>query len=212
MNKVYIFLDKYKKYYPEFKDENIRKKICYGFHCDTDQILCHLGLINIKQTAYYNFYKVIKNSFQLTNKKIIEVCSGLIPIVSSIIKQNETVKSITALNSNFLFKNYKNVKTIKANLKSKELNFSQADLIIGFRPCSPTENIMDMAIKFKKDFVLYLCPCDNIPTNSHESLPSKEWIKYLLTKLYSLTNYEIKIIQDNNMQDNMPIIIAKYIN
>ena len=74
MNKlINSFLDKNENFYQDFKSKKIRKKIYYGYHCDTDQIYCHLNLIKKQDSAYYKFLKIVMSYFNLHKLNIIEM-------------------------------------------------------------------------------------------------------------------------------------------
>lgn len=208
MKEVIDFMIKHKDFYLEYLNERIIKKIQYGYTCDVDQIYCHLNLINIKNSAYYNFYQIIKKFFRLNKKKILECASGKIPILGSIIKECEDC-IVDCINNEFIFDFYKGTNCIKYNLKN-EFDFSDYDLIVAFRPCEVTENIVDNCIKYNKSFILYFCPCELQPNNKNiKTNSAKEWREYIVNKCETSELYDINIIEDDKMQDRMPILIAK---
>lgn len=213
MNKlINNFFDTYPTFYPEFAPERIRQKVKYGYHCDSDQVICHLNLINIETSAYYKFFKIVKSQFNLRNKNILEVACGYIPIVSSIFAERTNSK-VTAINSKILFKNYKNVQTKEQDLL-QNFDVSNFDLVVGFRPCYVTEKTIEMCFKFNKDFVLYLCPCDMQPIDPNEKRceNGKEWREFIIKKVRENKNYKVSVFSSKKLQDDMPIIVAKYIN
>lgn len=207
-NEINDFLDKYKELYQDFTPQKIRKKIKYGYNCDTDQIICHLNLIKKKESAYYKFLKLVMSYFNLNTKSVAELSCGFIPTLSATAKKY--TKNIVAINKKILFRNYHNVKTIEADLQSN-YDLSPYDLIIAFRPCYPTENIVDLCFQYKKDFVIYLCPCVLQPKISNKQFETiEQWHSYLLSKVTANKEYQITIVHSRKLQDNMPIIIAKY--
>ena len=162
--KINAFLDMYPAYYEELRPENIRKKIKYGYYCSTDQIYCHLKLIEKERSAYFSFCKIIEKYFNLKQLNILEVSCGLIPIVSYYLKNDFNIKNIMATNEKLVFQPYKNIDCYECNfLDVKDIN--NYDLLIGFRPCNATEKIIDMCFENQKDFAIYLCPCDLQPYN-----------------------------------------------
>ena len=204
------FINQNKDYYPEYLNEKIQKKISYGYTCDINQIYCHLKLKEINNTDYYEFYKVIKNNFNLNNIKILDVACGIIPILSSIIKENEK-STITAINNKMLFKNYKGIITKEFDL-TKDYDVNNYDLIIGFRPCEVTEKIIQEAMQNKKDFCLYMCPCVMKPINNHHKgrWSQKRWYNYLEKVITDDKSYDLKVIIDDKLDDDCPIFIANY--
>lgn len=211
-NDVINFLKENKEYYPEYFINNRLSKVKYGYTCDINQIYCYLNKIPIKNTDYYKLVQIINDHFNLKNMNILEVACGYIPILSGIIKENYNTKN-TAINNKILINNYKNVNTIEFDL-FKPFNLSDYDLIIGFRPCAITENIILECFYYKKDFLIYLCPCDNKPLNKHNYNPKtwtyKKWHNYIISLIKNNRNYIIKIIKNHELEDDCPIIIAKY--
>ena len=208
--RVIDFILENKEYYKEYLNPNIMKKINYGYTSDVNQIYCHLGFKKIENTDYYEFYKIIKENFGITNKRIIDVACGLIPIVSYIIKLNENCY-IKAADKRIIFKNYKNIPTEEIDL-TKDYNIEDYDLIIGFRPCYVTENIIIQALKNNKDFCIYMCPCILKPSDNHFKgrWSKKRWYKYLESLIVNNRNYDLKIITSKYLDDNCPVFIGKY--
>ncbi len=181
MDEVIDFIIKNKNYYPEYLEKDRLKKCICGYTCAVNQIYCYLKKIDIKKTEYYNFYKICCKHFELQNKKIIEVGCGYIPILASIFKESNY--NIIAIDSKILITNYKNVLTLEHDL-SKKFNLSNYDLVVGFRPCNITENIIDMCDKYKKDFIIYLCPCIHVPKDKNIVISSyQDWLNYIIKKV-----------------------------
>lgn len=200
------FLDEHIDHYPDFVPERIRNKIHYGYHSDTDQIICHLGLIEEKESAYYKFMQLILENWNIKNKSIVEVSCGLIPILSSLLQSK--CKKITAINKDFVFENYKNVETIRYDLNLK-FDFTDYDLVVGFRPCTPTENIIDLCLSQRKDFAIYLCPCLPPAKDDKNFKSSEEYHNYLIEKIKNDKNVNLKVIRNHNLQDDMPVLICQ---
>lgn len=207
MNKVINFLIKYKSFYKEYFINDRLKKCKYGYTCDIDQIYCHLNLININISVYYKFYELSKKYFNLTNLRLLELSCGYIPILSALYIENNI--NITAVNNKILFSNYKGVKTIEFDL-NKPFNMEKYDLILGIRPCTPTEKIIDECYKYKKNFIFYLCPCIHNSINNINFSSYNEWVKYLKNKLKNFENYTIIFTSSIDFPDNCPIVIGKY--
>ena len=211
MNKKVIeFIDKHNEYYQELNPHHIRAKIKYGYYSATDQIFCHLNLIAKQKTAYFKFCKLLEKEFNLKTKNILEVSSGLLPIISYYLKRDFDVKDITTVNKQFIFKPYRKINVIEKDFLTFK-NLDNYNLVIGFRPCIATEKILDLCFKFKKNFVIYLCPCEDIkPFNKHIKCTSaEEWRNYIINKAKSNNNFNIEVIYNHNLQDNLPIIIGK---
>ena len=207
MNEVIDFIKKHKDFYSEYLINNRLEKCKYGYTCDIDQIYCYLNKVNISETVYNKFYNLSKEYFNLDNKSILEVGCGYIPILSSIYKNNGY--SIEAINNKILFKDYNNIKTTEYDL-NKEYDLSKYDLIVGIRPCVITENIIDLCYKYKKDFMIYFCPCIHNSKDGNKFNTYDEWINYIKYKTSLFENYDISFINCNDFPDNCPIIIGKY--
>ena len=208
ISKVKKFIKKYKKYYT--KSLIHEKNLFYGFSSEVNQIFAHFGITPLENTDYYEFYQILKKFFDLKTTNILEITSGPIPILASIIRNKEDI-SITAINKKIIFKNYKNVTTIQKDL-NYFYNIQKYDLIIGFRPCETTEKMINLAIKYKKDFCFYLCPCVFKPkkTDGNEPWGQRKWHNYLINIILQNKNYDLKIIKSKKLLDDCPVLIAKY--
>lgn len=206
MYNVIKFLQKYKNYYPEYFEKNRLSKCIYGYTCDINQIYCFLGEKNIKESEYYNFYNISKSYFDLKNMRVLDVCCGKIPILSLI--YNGKCLNIEAVDKQIVIKDYKKIKIYEEDVISFN-KFDEFDLVVAFRPCFPTETIINKCIENNINFIIYLCPCIHQGINSSFKFKTyDEWIKYLKKNLLQLTNYKIKFIIDKNMPDECPIIIG----
>ena len=207
MKDVINFIKNHKDFYPEYFVNNRLEKCKYGYTCDVDQIYCYLNKKDIKKTIYYYFYELSCQYFDFSNKKLLEVACGYIPILSSIYINNNI--NISAINIKILINNYNGVRTIEYDL-NKDFDLSTYDLILGIRPCNITENILDNCYKYKKDFMFYLCPWIHQPKNKINVNTYDEWIDYLKSKTSNFKNYDIIFITHYKFKDNCPIIIGKY--
>ena len=208
MKEVLDFLRMHKDYYSDYFIDNRLLKCRYGYTCEIDSVYCHLNKINIKETVYFNFYKLTKKLFDLKKGTILEVGCGYIPILSSIYKQNGF--DVDAVDKKILFKNYKQVHTIEFDL-TKEFDLSNYHLIVGLRPCTITENVIELCYRYHKSFIIYLCPCIHKPKNNVNINAYTEWINYLKEKTAEFQNYNISFIKVKTMPDDCPVVIGKYI-
>ena len=204
--KVINFIYKNKTFYEDYFHNNRLSKCNYGYTCDIDQIYCYLNLIDIKKTVYFDFYNVVNAYFDIDNMNLLEVTCGYIPILSAIYKNNGI--NIDAINNKILIKNYRGINTIEYDL-NKPYDLSKYDLIIGIRPCYITENIIDNCYKYKKDFILYLCPCVHNSKDGKVFDNYKNWINYLKFKTSNFANYNIKFEYFDFFPDKCPVIIGK---
>lgn len=206
MYNVIKFLQKYKNYYSEYFEKNRLSKCIYGYTCDINQIYCFLGEKNIKESEYYRFYNICKKYFDLKNMKVLDACCGKIPILSLIYR--DKCLSIEAIDKQVIIKDYEKIKIYEEDIINFN-NFDKFDLVISFRPCFPTEIIINKCIENNINFIIYLCPCVHQGINNSSKFKAyDEWIKYLKGKLLQLTNYDIKFKIDKNMPDDCPIIIG----
>lgn len=210
-NNIINFLKQHKNTYLEYFEKNRLQKIKYGYTCDINQIYCYLNEIDITKTDYFRFYEIIKRNFNLNGLNIVEVGCGYIPVLSNIIKENSNCH-ITAINNKILIKNYNNIQTIEADL-SLFFDFSKFDLIVGFRPCNITEQIILDCFKAKKNFIIYLCPCaiEPLDTKKHNnrSWTYNDWHHYLINLIKENKKYELTIIYNHTLDDDCPVIIGK---
>ncbi len=208
-DRVIEFLRKHKNTYPEYFEENRLEKTKYGYTCDINQIYCYLNEVDITKTDYFRFFKIIQKYFNLKNKNLVEVGCGYIPVLSNIIKKNTNCK-ITAINNKILIKNYNDINTIETDL-TQDFDFNNYDLIVGFRPCIITEKIILECFKYKKEFIIYLCPCANEPLNktnyNHKTWHYQDWHRYLIQLVKNNKKYITTIIY-NQLDDDCPIIIG----
>ena len=111
-------------------------------------------------------------------------------------------------NKQIVIKDYKKIKLYEEDVISFN-KYDEFDLVVAFRPCFPTETIINKCIENNINFIIYLCPCIHQGINSSFKFKTyDQWIKYLKKKLLQLTNYKIKFIIDKNMPDECPIIIG----
>lgn len=76
MNKKKIkkFLDKYREKYSNILMDGLLDEICNGYSKSDDkvnQILCHLRLVDKKNTDYYTFYQVLQENFDIDSKNTL---------------------------------------------------------------------------------------------------------------------------------------------
>ena len=117
---------------------------------------------------------------------------------------------IHAIDNKILIDNYYNIPTYKIDL-NKNICLSKYDIIIGLRPCNPTEHILDLCLKHNKNFMIYLCPCIHNNSNHKQISNYEEWIIYLRKKLNNYKNYQITFYTSDKLPDKCPIIIGKYL-
>lgn len=208
MNDVINFLKDNKNFYNEYFINDRLKKCKYGYTCDINQIYCYLNKINISKTEYFKFFNLSLDYFDFNNKKILEVCCGKIPILSSIYK--DYGYNITAIDNQLILNNYKDIKLYKADISNENL-FKSSDIIVAIRPCDPIDTIIELCFKFKKSFMIYLCPCIHNSHNGKKFQSYNEWILYLKNKIYSNKNYKCDFLICSDFPDDCYIIIAKTI-
>ena len=208
--KVIDFIKKHKEFYPEYFEKDRLNKVKYDYTCDINQIYCYLKLKDIKKTNYYTIFSIISRYFDLNNKNILQTACGYIPILSGLLKEQYKC-NITAVNNKIIIHNYKGVETLEYDL-NKSFDLTNYDLIIGFRSCIITEKIIVECFEKKKDFVIYLCPCDNPPLNKknydENTWTYKKWHNYLINLVLKNEQYKSDILYNHGL-DDCPIIIAK---
>lgn len=207
------FLTEYVNDYPDYTQEDF-KRIFDGYTINNDiinQIYCYLNLIDIKKTDYYLFFKYLQKNNYLTDN-ILEVCCGMIPILSDIISKNNY--QITAIDKKIVIKNY------KFKIIEKEFNelfeLHKYNMVIAFRPCMATEILIKKCLINQIPFCIYLCNCALYPQEPYKSFnknnwTNEKWIQYLkwLIKKYNIYSMKIKIDYNTPLFDSAPIISAK---
>ena len=114
---------------------------------------------------------------------------------------------VDAIDRNITIDNYSGVRTIKFDFNN-EYDLSEYDLVVGFRPCSVKEKMTEYSYKYKKDFLIYLCPCVHKPINNNVK-KYDEWVNYLIDKINTYKIYDLTVLNDEKMPDGWPILIGK---
>jgi len=206
------FLNQHKEHYKEYFIKNRLSKLKYGYTSDINQVMSYLGLVPDKKTDYFEFYKIINKYFNIDNIKVLDAAAGKIPVLS-ILLSKYSLANVTAINGKFVIKKINNVTILQKYINNKT-SFKNYDLIIGFRSCKATEIIINLCFKYKKSFVIYLCPCANKPQNIScykDNWNYNDWHKYIINLVLNNNSYDVKILYKHNLGDDCPVIIAKYI-
>ena len=88
--KIKAFVDKNIHIYPDYLQQEIQEKIYLGFTNNNDiinQIYCYLNIEDSHLNPYKAYIEIINNRLNVSNKKILEVGSGVIPIFGKMLTE-----------------------------------------------------------------------------------------------------------------------------
>lgn len=121
------------------------------------EVLDALRLIPSNHNIYEDYIHFINEIHDIKNKNILEVGGGVIPRLGERLSEYQESGSITVYDPRL----YQEQDDCKLILKKKRVTTStdvtDVDLIIGLMPCKGAEELIKLAIKNKKDFVVWLC-------------------------------------------------------
>lgn len=160
--KIKEFLTLHSKDYTEEEQSFILKNTEWGMKCNfvpdiLRQIYDHLELIETKDNIYQGFTELIKENFGL-NKNIVEVGGGRIHCLGNHIALQQESGTITIYDPKLLTTNSELQNLILKKEKFTKASYlKDAQLIIGFMPCSATELLIKTACENNIDFIVALC-------------------------------------------------------
>lgn len=121
------------------------------------EILDELDLIPKKYNIYDDYIDFINSIHNISEKNILEVGGGAIPRLGERIKLHQSKGTITVYDPR-LYKTQEEGKLKLKKSKVTEFNdVSDIDLIIGLMPCKGAEDLLQLALKNKIDFIVWLC-------------------------------------------------------
>lgn len=212
ISKLHEFKYKFFDLYPPQLQKEIDDNLLLGFTNNEDtinQIYCYLDLVEENINPYLGFLNHLESFFDIKKKKILEVGSGSIPVLSHLIENKYNI-TIDIQDPVSILANHNHGNIFKEKF-DENTNISNYDLIIGYNPCEASESIIKNAIKNKKDFCIALCGCCHLP-KFYKEKNSNKWHKYLIktAKELSNDNYEIIITKfPKNYHLDNPIITGK---
>lgn len=174
------------------------------------EVLDELGFIPCEHNIYEKFSNVVASVHGLDNKNIIEIGGGRFPRLAKRIRLKQKKGSITVYDPNL----HEEFDSERFKLRKKRANsytdVNNCDLIIGLMPCKGAEILLDLALKNKKDFVLWLCEGGPHGDEFDFFEDDEEWRNYMIDRAKSgveandMGKLKIKMISE--FSDKYPII------
>lgn len=122
-----------------------------------NQFYSEYNLIDDKKNIYHSVLKKLKDSFSLTEKNILEVGGGPVPILGRLIAKE--AKTITVMDTNISIKNSLDNMFLKNSYFLPFTDIKEYDLVVSYMACGAFESIIHNCTKNNIDFFLGLCPC-----------------------------------------------------
>ncbi len=174
------------------------------------EVFDELGLIPGEYNIYEKFSNVVDSIHGLDNKNIIEIGGGRFPRLAKRIRLKQKNGSITVYDPNlhveFDSKRFK-LRRRRANAYT---DVNNCDLIIGLMPCKGAETLLDLALKNRKDFVLWLCEGGPHGDEFDFFEGEDEWKNYMIDRAKSGVEAngmgKLKVKTINEFSDKYPII------
>ena len=122
------------------------------------EVFDEVGLIPKKHNIYDAFFKEIKNIHGIEERNIIEVGGGALPRLAKRIRLSQKKGTITVYDPR-LFLGLEEDSRLRLIRKpfTKSTNIGNCDLLIGLMPCKAAKDLVDQAISYDKDFIVWLC-------------------------------------------------------
>lgn len=122
------------------------------------EVYDELGILPNNHNIYLGFCDFIRETLNVSDKKILEVGGGVLPRLGERLSVYLKDGSLTIYDPRLsLKKNSTDVLKLVRQRFSYQTNVSEFDLIVGLMPCDAAEVIVDVATNNKKDFMIALC-------------------------------------------------------
>ena len=122
------------------------------------EVVDELGFLLPEQDIYAGFIELIKESFDLREKEIVEIGGGILPRVGERLSKLDEVRCVTVYDPRISKNKIGNdkLKLVRRNVVANEDDIG-GDLLVGFMPCKGAEVIVRQALKYNHDFIVALC-------------------------------------------------------
>ena len=165
INRLLEFVNQYSSLFTKYEKDYLRSYICTGEYSRimflpdlVREVVDELGFLLPEQDIYYGFMELIKESFDIKGKDIVDIGGGVFPRVGERLSMIPEVKSVTVYDPriNYLRNDTDRFKLIRRKVDRNESDIG-GDLLVGFMPCKGAEIILEQALKYNKDFIVALC-------------------------------------------------------
>jgi len=117
-----------------------------------------LGLLEDDENIYLGFIDLIRQNFDITDKKIVEVGGGVLPRLGERISLMQNKGSITVYDPRLsVHKQDSDKLKLVRNKFTRHQSVEGVDLLLGFMPCEAADVIVETAVDKKIDFMVALC-------------------------------------------------------
>lgn len=126
------------------------------------ELYTYFQVLENEVNPYYDFYRYLCDKHKnIEKRKILEVASGYIPVVSYLITINQNMENkIVSMDPNNIPIKIKGIRKMRKNF-SLRTNIDSFDLLIAHCPCDAFELLLTKAIKEKKEFTIQTCQCSS---------------------------------------------------
>ena len=165
IEKLLEFIEKNSSLFTPFEKTYLKSYICTGeykkilFLPDlVREVVDELGFLLPNQDIYTGFVDLVRDSFDLNGRSIIEIGGGIFPRVAERLINIPGVKNVVVYDPriNYLRPDTDRFKVIRRRVDYNEPDLG-GDLLVGFKPCKGAEVIVKQAINYNHDFIVALC-------------------------------------------------------
>lgn len=164
----YFLVKDYLEKYPDvFTDTEQKYLLAYASSDDLEfvfvpdlvrEVYDELGLLKDDENIYLGFIDLIRQNFDITDKKIVEVGGGVLPRLGERISLLQNKGSITVYDPRLSVhkQDSEKLKLVRKKFTRRQ-DVEGVDLLLGFMPCEAADVIVDTAVDKKIDFMVALC-------------------------------------------------------
>lgn len=165
INILLEFIEQNSSLFTKYEKDYLKSYICTGEYSKilflpdlVREVVDELGFLLPEQDIYNGFIELIKESFDINGKEIVEIGGGIFPRVGERLSNISEVKSVTVYDPrvNYLKPDTNRFKLVRRRVDRNEKDIG-GDLLIGFMPCKGAEIIVEQALKYNHDFIVALC-------------------------------------------------------
>ena len=123
----------------------------------TREILDELGFIPDDFNIYKEFFDIIDNVHKIDGKNVVEIGGGIYSRLAKIMSLKQKNGTITVYDPRLSDVSSSERLIMKKEKLGDSSKIDNCDLLVGLMPCEGAEVLIDLALKNKIDFVLWLC-------------------------------------------------------
>ena len=120
------------------------------------EIFDKLGLMKDEENLYHRFAELVKELYDITDKRILEVGGGVYPTLAERISTKAGHITVYDPRLTKALADTSKLKLVREKF-TKNTNLEDYDLVISLMPCKGAEAVLDACLEQDKDFVLGLC-------------------------------------------------------